>query len=100
MLWCNLAGLFGIRAVVSRSYRITWAHIATGDNALREKWSGIQAAEDYQQKILMGKMLTNSSNSSIFFPVKILRHTVFALNCFYSSIYQCRLLVLSLVENN
>jgi len=34
----------------------------TSDNALREKvvWQACrQMAEDYQQKILMGKMLTN-----------------------------------------
>jgi len=31
----------------------------TIDNALGEKWSSKQTAEDYQQKILMGKMLMN-----------------------------------------
>jgi len=31
----------------------------TSDKALREKWSGRQTAEDYQWKILIGKMLTN-----------------------------------------
>jgi len=31
----------------------------TSDNALREKWSGRKRAEDYQWKILIGKMLTN-----------------------------------------
>jgi len=31
----------------------------TSDNALGKKWSGRQTAEDYQWKILIGKMLTN-----------------------------------------
>jgi len=57
MLWRNFADLFGMRAVVSRCYRIAWARIATSNNALREKWSDRQTAEDYQQKILMEKML-------------------------------------------
>jgi len=59
MLWRNFADPFGIHAVVSRSYRIAWARIATSDNAQHEKWSGRQTEEDYLQKILMGKMLTN-----------------------------------------
>jgi len=59
MLRRNFADLFGICAVVSHSYRIAWANIATSDNVLCEKWSGIQTAEDYQQKILMGKMFIN-----------------------------------------
>jgi len=28
------------------------------DNTLHEKWSGLQTVEDYQWKILIGKMLT------------------------------------------
>jgi len=31
----------------------------TSDNTLHEKWSGRQTAEDYQWKILIGKLLTN-----------------------------------------
>ena len=58
MLWRNFADLFGMHAVVLRM-AIAWARIATSDNALREKWSGRKMAEDYQRKILMGKMLTN-----------------------------------------
>ena len=75
MLWRNFANLFGMCTVVLRSYRPlfsiyiifgqgkfrmgAYSYIAASDNALREKWSGRQTAEDYQRKILMGKMLTN-----------------------------------------
>jgi len=31
----------------------------TIDNTLREEWSGRQMAENYQWKILIGKMLAN-----------------------------------------
>jgi len=73
MLWRNFADLFGMRTVVSRiaSYKPLFFHLytfgqgkfrmgaCTIDNALREKWSSRQTAEDYQRKLLMGKMLTN-----------------------------------------
>jgi len=50
MLWRNFADLFGMRAVVSRSYRIAWARIATSDNAQHEKWSGWQTAENFDKE--------------------------------------------------
>jgi len=35
------------------------SYTIASDNTLREKFSGMQTTEDYQWKILMGKMLTN-----------------------------------------
>jgi len=35
--------------------KFAWARSYTIDNTLREKWFSRQTAEDYQQKILMGK---------------------------------------------
>ena len=71
MLWRNFANLFGMCAVVLRSYKPLLFHLYNyldRENFARarilaitlcaKKWSGRQTA-DYQWKILMGKMLTN-----------------------------------------
>ena len=72
MLWCNFADLFGMRAVVFRSYRPLFFHLYifgqgklcmgtyASDNALREKvvWQANSrrlSAENFD-----GEMLTNS----------------------------------------
>jgi len=65
MLWCNFVHLFGMLAVVLRSYRplavfpfiyiwtgknFTWARILS-ITPCTKKWPSTQTAEDYQQKI-------------------------------------------------
>jgi len=67
MLWHNFAALFGMLAAVSHSYTPLFLYIWTGkishrdtiDNTLHEKVIYSRKMADYQQKILMGKMLTN-----------------------------------------